>query len=70
MGNLREARINGCIALTDGKGDAVRECLAAHAEYVAMREERRAEREEREARRARSRRRRSSVRQSIRSGSR
>ena len=26
----------------------MRECLAAHAEYAAMREERRAEREERE----------------------
>ena len=45
MGNLRKLRIN--VDGFDGD-DAVRECLAAHAEYAAMREERRAEREERE----------------------
>ena len=45
VGNLRKLRIND-----DGfdGDDAVGECLAAHAEYAAMREERRAEREERE----------------------
>ena len=48
VGNLRKLRINVDGFDGDGKGDAVRECLAAHAEYAAMREERRAEREERE----------------------
>lgn len=46
VGNLRKLRINDD-DFDDG-GDAVGECLAAHAEYAAMREERRAEREERE----------------------
>ena len=48
VGNLRKLRINDDDF--DGKDgeNAVMECLAAHAEYVAMREERRAEREERE----------------------
>ena len=48
VGNLRKLRINDDDF--DGKDgeNAVMECLAAHAEYVAMREERRAAREERE----------------------
>ena len=48
VGNLRKLRINDDDF--DGKDgeNAVMECLAAHAEYVTMREERRAAREERE----------------------
>ena len=48
VGNLRKLRINDDGFDGDDGGDAVGECLAAHAEYAAMREERRAEREERE----------------------
>ena len=48
VGNLRKLRINDDDF--DGKDgeNAVMECLAAHAEYVTMREERRSAREERE----------------------